>query len=181
MLFTWLRSENWSNRISFYLIFQGRKAIRKHLQLGNRKSLDMRSQLGEMISGIGSNRQEMLRNRSKAAPPSPNPDNNRKWHKTSFLRNNQLATGDSLSLLGVDAASANSTIVSLRNQGILILFQFHVILCYNVKIKYVKLCKSIAHNFCNMYGKQFDVIFTSNTLKLPEIDFSISHNFYVWF
>ena len=136
MLFTWLRSENWSNRISFYLIFQGRKAIRKHLQLGNRKSLDMRSQLGEMISGIGSNRQEMLRNRSKAAPPSPNPDNNRKWHKTSFLRNNQLATGDSLSLLGVDAASANSTIVSLRNQGILILvFQFHVILCYNVKIK----------------------------------------------
>ena len=96
----------------------------------------MRSQLGEMISGIGSNRQEMLRNRSKAAPPSPNPDNNRKWHKTSFLRNNQLATGDSLSLLGVDAASANSTIVSLRNQGtILILFQFHVIFCYNVKIK----------------------------------------------
>ena len=111
---TWIKS----NQI-FYLIFQGKKAMRKHLQLGNRKSLDMRSQLGEMISGIGSNRQEMLRNRGKAAPPSPNPDNNRKWHKTSFLRNNQLATGDSLSLLGIDAASANSTIVSKYNQGIL--------------------------------------------------------------
>ena len=52
---------------------------------------------------------------------------------------------------------------------------------YNVKIKYVKLGKSIQSNLCKMYGKQFDVIFTLNTLKLPEIDFSISHNFCVWF
>ena len=76
----------------------------------------MRSRLEEMISTGATNRQEFLRTRKQTAPPSPQPDNNRKWHKTSFLRN-AMTSGDSLSLLGVDASSANSTIVSMRHQG----------------------------------------------------------------
>ena len=95
---------------------QGKRALRKHLQVGNRKSSDMRSRLEEMISTGATNRQEFLRTRKQTAPPSPQPDNNRKWHKTSFLRN-AMTSGDSLSLLGVDASSANSTIVSMRHQG----------------------------------------------------------------
>ena len=105
-----------TNFLEYQFFFQGKRALRKHLQVGNRKSSDMRSRLEEMISTGATNRQEFLRTRKQTAPPSPQPDNNRKWHKTSFLRN-AMTSGDSLSLLGVDASSANSTIVSMRHQG----------------------------------------------------------------
>ena len=85
--------------------------------MGNRKSSRL---LEDMISGISSgitsNQREMLRNR-KQTPSSPNPENNRKWKTSMRISGN---TGDSVSLLGVDTVSANSTIVSLRNQGTVI-------------------------------------------------------------
>lgn len=95
--------------------------------MGARKSSDMKSKLEEMIMGPGSNRQEFLHQRSSRraaaaaaaggvgvtfnAPPSPVPDNNRKWHKTSSFLRNAMTSGDSLSLLGVEAAT-NSTVGS---------------------------------------------------------------------
>ena len=73
----------------------------------------MRARLEEMIMGQGTNRQEFLQRGGagggpggvRKAPPSPIPDNNRKWHKTSFLRN-AMTSGDSLSLLGVETNSS---------------------------------------------------------------------------
>lgn len=82
----------------------------------------MRSKLEEMIMGPGSNRQEFLQRSSRRgasgvsfnAPPSPVPDNNRKWHKTSSFLRNAMTSGDSLSLLGVEAAT-NSTVGSVAS------------------------------------------------------------------
>ena len=87
----------------------------------------MRARLEEMIMGQGStgstaagssstrDSRDFLQQRtqstassstsgSRKAPPSPIPDNNRKWHKTSFLRN-AMTSGDSLSLLGAESSS----------------------------------------------------------------------------
>ena len=96
----------------------------------------MRARLEEMIMGQGSTgsggttsasttRQDLLQQRnqttasstsgSRKAPPSPIPDNNRKWHKTSFLRN-AMTSGDSLSLLGAESTTAGSTPGSMKPQ-----------------------------------------------------------------
>lgn len=67
----------------------------------------------DMLMGQGQGRQDLLQRGRKGerAPPSPNPDNNRKWHKTSFLRN-AMTAGDSLSLLGVEGSTAATSTVS---------------------------------------------------------------------
>ncbi|XP_040566544.1 dedicator of cytokinesis protein 7 isoform X1 [Lepeophtheirus salmonis] len=79
--------------------YKGKKIIRKNASLGFRKSSDnVKSRLEDFIMGQGSARQDMIqraRRGDNRLPPSPNPDGNRRWHKSSFIKNS-LQPSDSL-------------------------------------------------------------------------------------
>ena len=98
----------------------------------------MKMRLEEMIMGPP-NRQEFLQRNSRTkAPPSPIPDNNRKWHKSTFLRN-AMTSGDSLSLLGVES-NQSTTSSAHSKEPIFISFKcandgyFHNLNIYDVTI-----------------------------------------------
>ena len=78
------------------------------MKLSSQKSTDMRSRLEEMITRQpGQNQSASTTGSSRKAPPSPIPDNTRKWRNPSFLRN-AMTSGDSLSLLGAEGLNQST-------------------------------------------------------------------------
>ena len=63
----------------------------------------MRTRLEEMMTRQpGQGQEPRASGGTRKAPPSPIPDNNRKWRNASFLRG-AMTSGDSLSLLGAES------------------------------------------------------------------------------